>query len=53
MHPHPASLVSPLSSPLRVQPQADVDGRFGREVEPSEVDRGSGELISLGEANAE
>jgi len=52
IHPHPASLVRPLSSPFLVQPHADVDGRFGNDVELSEVDCGSSLMISCGDANA-
>jgi len=38
IHPHPASLVNPLSSPFLVHPQAELDGRLGKEVAPIEVE---------------
>lgn len=53
IHPQPASLVNPLSSPFLVQPQAEVDGRFGNEVEPIEVEYGKSLTISIGDANDE
>jgi hypothetical protein len=50
IQPQPASLVNPLSSPFLVHPQAELDGRFGKEVDPIEVECGKSLMIFLGEA---
>jgi len=38
IHPQPASLVNPRSSPFLAHPQAELEGRLGKEVEPIEVE---------------
>ena len=53
IHPHPASLVRPLSSPDLVHAHGEVDGRFGNDIDVDAFGRGSSVLLEVAVASVD